>query len=205
MARVLVPLAQGCEEMEAITIIDVLRRVGDLDGARSEVRQGLRKAERSKEGRLHVVMARIELDAGKPRQAPSHAYKGWTLVADEPRPANELLEVAALGIDAWSAIKNDKVPLSIGKGLTRRVPYRAEAWILRANAQRKEEPDKACISADKAIALDDTRADAYLARAECKIALREHEAAADALEAAAERSTDEARQRALRRRARKLR
>lgn len=52
MARVLVPLASGCEELEAVTIIDLLRRAG-----------------------IEVVTAALE-------PGPIHASRGVVLLAD---------------------------------------------------------------------------------------------------------------------------
>lgn len=45
MARVLVPLAQGCEELEAVTIIDLLRR-GSIEVITAGLETGLIKASR---------------------------------------------------------------------------------------------------------------------------------------------------------------
>jgi 4-methyl-5(b-hydroxyethyl)-thiazole monophosphate biosynthesis len=52
MASVLVPLAQGCEELEAVTVVDLLRRAG-----------------------VHVVTAGLD-------NAPVRASRGVVLVAD---------------------------------------------------------------------------------------------------------------------------
>lgn len=52
MARVLVPLAQGCEELEAVTVVDLLRRAG-----------------------IEVVTASLD-------EAPVRASRGTVLVAD---------------------------------------------------------------------------------------------------------------------------
>jgi 4-methyl-5(b-hydroxyethyl)-thiazole monophosphate biosynthesis len=45
MARVLIPLAQGCEELEAVTVIDLLRRAG-VEVVTAGLQEGLVKCSR---------------------------------------------------------------------------------------------------------------------------------------------------------------
>lgn len=56
MARVLVPLAQGCEELEAVTVIDLLRR------ARIEVVTASLTAEPVRASRGTVLLADTQID-----------------------------------------------------------------------------------------------------------------------------------------------
>lgn len=57
MARVLIPLAQGCEELEAVTIIDLLRRAG-VEVVTAGLSEGLVKCSRDT-----VLMPDTTLDA----------------------------------------------------------------------------------------------------------------------------------------------
>jgi 4-methyl-5(b-hydroxyethyl)-thiazole monophosphate biosynthesis len=73
MARVLVPLAQGCEELEAVTIIDLLRRANidvvsaSLDGEPIRASRGVRLlADMSLDDALHQDYDMVALPGGLP-------------------------------------------------------------------------------------------------------------------------------------------
>lgn len=73
MLKVLVPLAQGCEEIEAVTIIDLLRRAGievisaSLDGQPIRASRGVMLlADTALESALHQEFDMIVLPGGQP-------------------------------------------------------------------------------------------------------------------------------------------
>lgn len=95
MAKVLVPLAEGCEELEAVTIIDLLRRAG-LDVVSAGLRPGIVKASRGVQ-----LMPDMTLDA-----ALQHSYDmvvlpggmpGASHLKDDVRVLDLLKKTAAAG------------------------------------------------------------------------------------------------------------
>jgi 4-methyl-5(b-hydroxyethyl)-thiazole monophosphate biosynthesis len=95
MAGVLVPLAQGCEEIEAVTVIDILRRAG-IDVITAGLAEGPVRASRGT-----VLLPDTTLDA-----ALNHDYDmivlpggmpGSQHLQDDPRVIGLLQRMAAAG------------------------------------------------------------------------------------------------------------
>ena len=95
MPRVLVPLAQGCEELEAVTIIDLLRRAG-IEVITAGLAPGLVKASRGTqfmpdttlEAALHQDYDMVVLPGGMP---------GAQHLKDDPRVIGLVQNMAAAG------------------------------------------------------------------------------------------------------------
>lgn len=95
MAKVLVPLAEGCEELEAVTIIDLLRRAG-IDVVVAGLKPGVVKASRGvqlvPDMTLDVALQQdfdmVVLPGGMP---------GATHLKDDPRIIQLLKKMAAAG------------------------------------------------------------------------------------------------------------
>jgi 4-methyl-5(b-hydroxyethyl)-thiazole monophosphate biosynthesis len=95
MARVLVPLAQGCEELEAVTIIDLLRRAG-IEVVTAGLQPGIVKASRGTQlvpdASLDSVLAddfdMIVLPGGMP---------GAQHLGEDPRVIDLLKKMSELG------------------------------------------------------------------------------------------------------------
>ena len=78
MARVLVPLAPGCEELEAVTIIDLLRRA-QIEVVTAGLASGAVKCARGT-----VLLPDTTLDAALDDTLPLHHYDMVVLPGGEP-------------------------------------------------------------------------------------------------------------------------
>ena len=82
MARVLVPLAPGCEELEAVTIIDLLRRA-QIEVVTAGLASGAVKCARGT-----VLLPDTTLDAALDDTLPLHHYDMVVLPGGEPGATN---------------------------------------------------------------------------------------------------------------------
>ncbi|MEZ5541190.1 MAG: DJ-1/PfpI family protein [Pseudomonadota bacterium] len=89
MARVLVPLAQGCEELEAVTVIDLLRRAGiTVDSAGLDGRP-------VRGSRGTVLVPDITLDEALARDYDMIVLPGGLPGADHLRDDARIIELVA--------------------------------------------------------------------------------------------------------------
>jgi protein deglycase len=95
MARVLVPLAEGCEELEAVTVIDLLRRAG-VEVVSAGLQEGLVRCSRGTR-----IMPDTDLDAAMEQTFDMIVLPGGQPGADhldqDPRIHKLLREMAEQG------------------------------------------------------------------------------------------------------------
>lgn len=95
MAKVLVPLADGCEELEAVTIIDLLRRAG-IEVVTAGLQPGIIKASRGTQ-----LMPDMTLDAALAHEFDMVVLPGGMPGAkhlkEDPRILNRLKKMAGEG------------------------------------------------------------------------------------------------------------
>ncbi|MFN3545052.1 MAG: DJ-1 family glyoxalase III [Thiobacillus sp.] len=95
MAKVLVPLADGCEELEAVTIIDLLRRAG-VEVTTSGLKPGIVKASRGVQLVPDVTLDVALQDPYDMVVLPG-GMPGATHLRDDPRIIGLLKQMAAAG------------------------------------------------------------------------------------------------------------
>lgn len=112
MARVLVPLAQGCEELEAVTIIDLLRRA-DIEVTSAGLDEGLVRCSRGV-----VLMPDTTLDAVLNESFDMLVLPGGLAGADhlqeDPRIGGLLRDMAEAGCFTAAICAAPKVLASAG-------------------------------------------------------------------------------------------
>lgn len=165
---------------------DAMLAQGDFDAARISLGTGIRRTMRTLDGLLYMGLARVELAAGKKRNAASEAFKGWRKLFHEPALPADLMRAAPFVMRLWTELENPRGARTVARELTLRLPYQAEAWILRAEAEFADEQDeKGCEAALKAAELEPQNARAVGLEGDCRVKQRDFKAARETYDRAA--------------------
>lgn len=158
-----------------------LLSLGELRAAKATLNEGIRRTLRALDGRLYVVLARVELAGKQKRRAASLAYKGWRKMVREPYlPVGALLDTAPFVAGLWTDLGQPKAAATIGRGLTLRAPASPRAWVLRGGIEMEgERPGAACTSGDKAVELDEDLPSGWALRGDCLSALHAYDEAVE--------------------------
>lgn len=163
-----------------------LLSLGELRQAKVTLNEGIRRTLRAVDGRLYVVLARVELAGKQKRRAASLAYKGWRkMVRESFLPVGALLDTAPFVAGLWTDLGQPKAAATIGRGLTLRAPASPRAWVLRGGIEMAgDRPGAACTSGDKAVELDEALPSGWELRGDCLLALQAYDDAVESYDKA---------------------
>jgi len=156
------------------------------------LRDGLRVIEDEHSGELVVELARLEDVEGNTRRAASLGFKGWRqMFADGAASPEAMLKAAGVVARFWVNIQQPNGARSIARELTQRVPYSADAWVLRGQMEFLDGKEaKGCEAAEHATQIEPTHAAARALLADCHAKRLEFQAAREAYAQAAELASD---------------
>jgi tetratricopeptide (TPR) repeat protein len=154
--EILTPLIEADEnEIEGrVLLARAMVKQFDREEAVRMLRRGIQGADR--DARLFLEWASIESRSGTKRSASLRARAAWKDLLAEDQPPAVLLDAAYTLSRIYLRTDEKKYGLALGRELTERVPYRSEAWRLRAALQlRAGNTSDASRSAQRSVDLDD--------------------------------------------------
>lgn len=180
-------IEQMPRNVEALVVLgEAMSAQGDYDAARDSFNAGIRRTLRTVDGPLYLGLAQLDLASGNKRSAASQAFKGWRKLYNEPATPADLVRAAPFVAQLWTELENARGARTVMRELTVRVPYHAEAWMLRARAEFADGQDeKGCEAALKAAELEPKNPMAVALEGDCRVKQRDFKLARAAYERAA--------------------
>lgn len=187
-----------------VVLAAILVHKNDESAARAVLRAGLRGVRRN-DGSLYLALALVEVADANKRLAASLGFKAWKELYNDGATPRVLLDAAERVTQMWLAIDQPRTARRITRELTERVPDIAQAWVVRSNAELKNDNvDEGCTAAEQALSLEPEQPASIAAMGDCWTKRFNFDKARDAYAQAAKKAEGTAAERTYRRKLARL-